>query len=310
MPRPTRQNHQRRKGPDPDLIIEPEPVPTEKREESRFSKKNFYSSIDPDSESDEGDESSEHGDSNEVEIEIDDEEVNTQQEPKSAQNGNATETKKRSPNETSPQKSKKRNFELNKIKSSNGFVTSPQKLSLCGRAKRTSKPRDKFVPNFDPTYKRKQVTMSAFQSNEDAASMDPDEVVFDQLMSCMEQNLQSEKGQLNDNDMHEIHNNLLDLDSPDPKSQAAIDKMPEAKRKLYNDATKKEYEGMKKKNVMENVRMTDMPPGSKLYICIVNWVTKFVLGTYSKTKCRICFGIFTSNPLPTALHLLLTFAVY
>jgi transposase InsO family protein len=269
---------------DPDLTIEPKPIQTEKREESRFSKKNYYFNIDTESESDKC------GDSNEVEFEIDDHEVEHQQESKSIQNGNATETKKWSTNENSSSDLKKRNFELNKIKPSNGFVTSPQNLSHGGRAKRTSKPRDKFMPNFDPTYKRKQVTMSAIQHDEDTTDLDSSEVVFDQLMSCMEQNLKSEKGRLNDNDMHKIHNDLLDLDSPDPKSQAAIDKMPEAKRKRYNDATKKEYEGMKKKNVMENVRMTDMPPGSKLYICIVNWVTKFVLGTYSKTKCRICFG--------------------
>ncbi len=69
----------------------------------------------------------------------------------------------------------------------------------------------------------------------------------------------------------------MDLSSPDPKSQAAIDKMPEAKKKRYNDATTKEFEGMKKKNVMENIRMTDVPAGSKLYICVVNreaWTTR------------------------------------
>ena len=59
----------------------------------------------------------------------------------------------------------------------------------------------------------------------------------------------------------EIYNNLLDLNSPDPKSQSAIDKMPEEKRKRYNDATVKEFEGMKKKKVMEYIRITDLPAG-------------------------------------------------
>jgi hypothetical protein len=61
-------------------------------------------------------------------------------------------------------------------------------------------------------------------------------------------------------------------------------------KKRYNDATSKEYEGMKAKGVMEFVRMSDIPKDAKIYICIVNWVTKFVLGIYQKTKCRICFG--------------------
>ena len=80
-------------------------------------------------------------------------------------------------------------------------------------------------------------------------------------MSCMEQNVKSEKGQMKTEDQNEIHNNLLELDSPDPKSQAAIDVMSKAKKKRFNDATQKEYEGMKKKKVMENVRMSDVPAG-------------------------------------------------
>jgi hypothetical protein len=66
--------------------------------------------------------------------------------------------------------------------------------------------------------------------------------------------------------------------------------LPQKARKRYNDATQKEYEGMKAKNVMEFVRMSDIPKETKIYICIVNWTTKYVLGVYQKTKCRICFG--------------------
>ena len=96
-------------------------------------------------------------------------------------------------------------------------------------------------------------------------------------MSCMEQNLVKDKSKLNSKEEQEIYNNLLDLNSPDPKSQSAIDKMPEEKRKRYNDATVKEFEDIKKKKVMEYIRITDLPAGSKIYICVVNWVTKFVL---------------------------------
>ena len=94
---------------------------------------------------------------------------------------------------------------------------------------------------------------------------------------------------MNDKEENEILKSLQQIGSPDPKSQAAIDKMPPNKSKRYNDATMKEFEGMKAKNVMDFVRI-DGIPREKLYICIVNWTTKFVLGTYQKTKCRICFG--------------------
>jgi hypothetical protein len=102
--------------------------------------------------------------------------------------------------------------------------------------------------------------------------------------------MKAESGKLNDINEDDILKSLQEIGSPDPKSQAAINKMPEQKRKRYNDATMKEYEGMKKKDVMEFVRKSDVPKDARIYICIVNWVTKFVLGQYQKTKCRICFG--------------------
>jgi hypothetical protein len=105
----------------------------------------------------------------------------------------------------------------------------------------------------------------------------------------MEQSIGKESGKLKDPE-EDLLKYLQDIGKPDPKSQKAIDKLPEHVRKRYNDATSKEYEGMKAKKVMEFVRMTDIPNDAKIYICIVNWVTKFVLGVYQKTKCRICFG--------------------
>ena len=292
---------------DPDLHnLPPEPVETTStkfKETSRFTTKNFYDEIENDSESEQDDDITD--DDKEVEIGIDSD--NDEQNGEKHQNGNSTEKlpekknnpsnenqareklpeKKNNPsNENQARMQKRVNLALKKIDLSNGFVTSPQTSSFEGRTKRTSRPPDKLVPNFDPTHKLKHTTLSALEMN----NLDPVLPDFDQLMSCMEQNVKSEKGQMNSNEQDEIHNNLLDLDSPDPKSQAAIDKMPESKKKRYNDATTKEFEGMKRKNVMKNIRMTDVPAGSKLYICVVNWVTKFVLGIYSKTKCRICFG--------------------
>jgi hypothetical protein len=126
--------------------------------------------------------------------------------------------------------------------------------------------------------------------NEDETNLQPDIAEFDQLMSCLEQDMKAESGKLKDINEDDILKSLQEIGSPDPKSQAAINKMPEQKRKRYNDATMKEYEGMKTKDVMEFVRKSDVPKDARIYICIVNWVTKFVLGQYQKTKCRICFG--------------------
>jgi hypothetical protein len=69
----------------------------------------------------------------------------------------------------------------------------------------------------------------------------------------MEQNLVHDKSKLNSREEQAIYDQLLDLSSPDPKSQSAIDKMPKEKRKRYNDATIKEFEGMKNKKVMEYI---------------------------------------------------------
>ena len=74
----------------------------------------------------------------------------------------------------------------------------------------------------------------------------------------MEQNIGNESGKLND-PIEDLLKSTQDIGNPDPKSQKAIDKLPEKARKRYNDATTKEYEGMKAKKVMEFVRMSDIP---------------------------------------------------
>jgi hypothetical protein len=172
--------------------------------------------------------------------------------------------------------------EMRKIKTSIGFQkASKQKKSARGTRRSQRSQRR----NPEPTLK-----LATKKEDEDNTDFDKEELNFGQLLSCLEQNRKEESGQLNNKEEELIHKHLLDIGSPDPKSQAAINKMPAAKRKRYNDATRKEFEGMKQKGVMENVRISDVPPGMRIYICIVNWVTKFVLGIYSKTKCRICFG--------------------
>jgi len=157
------------------------------------------------------------------------------------------------------------------------------------KSKRVSKPPERFEPNFEPTYSRNKATVLMEDEEDDLTNLDPAVSTYGQLLSCIEQNIKAESGKLEDFDEDLLHK-ANHIGSPDPKSQKAIDLMPEKQRKRYNDATKKEYEGMKDKDVMEFVRMSEIPKGTKIYICIVNWVTKYVLGVYQKTKCRICFG--------------------
>ena len=51
-----------------------------------------------------------------------------------------------------------------------------------------------------------------------------------------------------------------------------------------------EFLGMKAKQVMELIPASKLPMDTIIYPAVVNWTTKKVLGIYSKTKCRICFG--------------------
>jgi hypothetical protein len=90
-----------------------------------------------------------------------------------------------------------------------------------------------------------------------------------------------------------------EFDQPDPKSQKEIDKLPPEHQKRYNDATMTEFLGMKAKQVMELIPASRLPRDTKIYPAVVNWTTKKVLGVYSKTKCRICFGGHRYNKLYT-----------
>jgi hypothetical protein len=174
--------------------------------------------------------------------------------------------------------------EIKNLLPSKGFQSNQSNSS-----KRKTSSREKYEPNFEPTYKRKDPTFMIENEEDDLTDMNPVDQSFGQLLSCLEQNIGKESGKL-DNQQEDLIKSLQSIGNPDPKSQKAIDRMPEHERKRYNDATTKEYEGMKAKDVMEFVRMTDIPKNTKIYICIVNWVTKYVLGVYQKTKCRICFG--------------------
>ena len=169
------------------------------------------------------------------------------------------------------------------------------------RSKRVKSTRKLYEPNFEPTHRRKQTESTLFieDDDDDLTDLNPVENTYDQMLNCMEQGIKSESGKLNDMNEELVHHAMNDIGGPDPKSQKAIDRLPEKQRQRYNEATKREFDGMKKKEVMEFVRMIDVPSGAKIYICIVNWVTKYVLGVYQKTKCRICFGGHHYNKLFT-----------
>ena len=183
--------------------------------------------------------------------------------------------------------------ESKRLLPSKGFVSQVEKPSASQsettRPKRARKSRIIFEPNFEPTYSRNKATVLMEDEEDDLANLDPTVRSFEQLLSCLEQNIGKESGKLTDPEEDQLKSQH-DIGNTDPKSQKAIDKMPEKARKRYNEATTREYEGMKSKGVMEFVRMTDIPKQTKIYICIVNWTTKYVLGIYQKTKCRICFG--------------------
>jgi transposase InsO family protein len=273
----------------------------DKDERSRFSARNFYSDLAPDE--------SEESDS--------DREV-------PAQRKNYQKTTKKDDSDSEPIKKpfddslkrdetkepiKKRQTkmrDLESIKPSFGFESSFKNSSSTinsnqSESRRKSERKKSAIKSNESESRRRserntstrvgnEPSLMTSDDNDDMTELDPTIQNLDQLMSCLEQNVKAESGKLNNINEDDILKSLQEIGSPDPKSQAAINKMPKQKRKRYNDATMKEYEGMKKKDVMEFVRKSDVPNDARIYICIVNWVTKFVLGKYQKTKCRICFG--------------------
>ena len=202
---------------------------------------------------------------------------------------NQSKTRKRSQVEKPPANQSKKRESSNSRAEKESSSRRAENGNNTRKSTRVVKPRDKLQPNFEPTYSRNKANITLDDNWEDLSNLNSTDQTFDDLLSCMEQNIGNELGKLND-PVEDLLKSTQDIGNPDPKSQKAIDKLPEKARKRYNDATTKEYEGMKAKKVMEFVRMSDIPKATKIYICIVNWTTKYVLGVYQKTKCRICFG--------------------
>jgi hypothetical protein len=112
------------------------------------------------------------------------------------------------------------------------------------------------------------------------------------LLSCLESNVFPDVCLLTSARTTELHSAFgsVFFDGPDPKSQRDIDLLSPQNAQRYNDATIAEFNGMKKKGVMELVPRSAFPINTVIYPSVVNWTTKRNLGVYTKTKCRICFG--------------------
>ena len=158
-----------------------------------------------------------------------------------------------------PMKAKR---EIKNLLSSQGFVggtkTLQETLAPSSLSKRKIAPPPRLEPSFEPTYKRGDKTMFVETEEDELTNLNPTENAYDQLLTCMEQSIKTESGILNDSNEDSIHQAMNDIGGADPKSQKAIDRMPEKHRQRYNEATKREYEGMKNKDVMEFVRMSDI----------------------------------------------------
>jgi hypothetical protein len=126
-----------------------------------------------------------------------------------------------------------------------------------------------------------------------ALMQSPDEYnpELDILLSCLESKVPPDLCLLSSARTTALHQAFpVDLEGRDPRSQKEIDNLPPDEAKRFNDATLTEFNGMKKKQVMELIPLSRIPKDAKIYPSVVNWTTKKVLGVYSKTKCRICFG--------------------
>lgn len=75
----------------------------------------------------------------------------------------------------------------------------------------------------------------------------------------------------------------------DPVRWSEIQAMKESEADRYKEATMKELRGLKEKCITL-VKRSSIPQHTRIYNASVHWVTKFVNGSYDKTKCRACFA--------------------
>ncbi len=125
-----------------------------------------------------------------------------------------------------------------------------------------------------------------------ASSPETYDPAIDILMSSLESRIPPDLCLMSTPSTTALHTTFSgEFDEPDPKSQKKIDQLPPEHQQRYNDATMTEFLGMKAIRVIKLIPASRLPKDTKIYPAVVNWTTtKKVLGVYSKTKCRICFG--------------------
>jgi hypothetical protein len=65
---------------------------------------------------------------------------------------------------------------------------------------------------------------------DDLTDLNPVVNTYDQMLTCMEQGIKIESGKLADPNEELVHHAMNDIGGPDPKSQKAIDRLPEKHR--------------------------------------------------------------------------------
>jgi len=206
-----------------------QPKPIDKP--SRFTSTNSFENLNNDSDEEDGSDSEQS-------------EPETQQFRKSF----VTQKKTDGPMKTLKQKSR----EIKALMPSKGFqggtknptTTNQTDQSDTTRPKRAESTRKLYEPNFEPTYKRKQTESTMFleDDDDDLSDLNPAERTFDQMLNCMEQGIKSESGKLTDTNEELVHHAMNDIGGPDPKSQKAIDRLPEKHRQRYNEAIRRHEE--------------------------------------------------------------------
>ncbi len=88
---------------------------------------------------------------------------------------------------------------------------------------------------------------------------------LDTLLSCLESKIPPDLCLMSTPRTSALHATFPgDIDGRDPKSQREIDQLPPEEAKRYNDATRAEFNGMKKKQVMELVPASSIPPATQI----------------------------------------------
>ncbi len=99
-----------------------------------------------------------------------------------------------------------------------------------------------------------------------AQSADPANPELHVLLSALESDVPSDLCLLSSPHASALHTTFDSVfyDGPDPKSQKDIDRLSPVNAKRYNDASIAEFHGMKRKQVMNLVPISALPPNTTI----------------------------------------------